>query len=156
MLSEKRLLRFSLPFVQQSRGPIKSHPFVTSIARYSRYTVRGRIYFAHARDRDERGTICDMYILSMRGVPVILRGELGADVDGYDGGRKRWVVERRRRRKGEGYRYGRWAVERAFLSGVGKRHCGCIGSVGCSRCRLWVEVKEVQVYKDDGQEKAVD
>lgn len=97
-----------------------------------------------------------MYILYMRGMPVILRGELGADVDGYDGGRKDWVVERRRRRKGEGCRYGRWAVERAFLSGVGQRHCGCIGPVGCSRCRLWVEVKEVQVYKDDGQENAVD
>ena len=62
----------------------------------------------------------------MRGMPMILRAQLGANVEGDD----RWgndsSIKRGGRRKGEGGGIRGWAIEVRLVSGLGERHSVCI------------------------------
>lgn len=85
--------------------------------------------------RDERSEVLglrhpwsyyDTYILTVRGVPVVLRDKFGADMEADDGWRNGSGIHGGGRGKGESDGLGRWAVEEALVGGLGKRHWGCI------------------------------
>ncbi len=67
-----------------------------------------------------------MYVFCMCRVPVILRTEFGADMEGDDGWRGSCGIQRGGRGEGEGCGC-RWgAIEEGLVSSLGKRHCGWI------------------------------
>ena len=62
----------------------------------------------------------------MRGMPMILRAQFGANVEGDHCWRIYSSITRGGRRKGEGDGIRGWAIEGRLVSGIGERHCVCI------------------------------
>ena len=62
----------------------------------------------------------------MRCMPMVLRAQLGANVEGDSRWRNDSIIKRSGRRKGEGAGVRRWAMEGRLVSGLGERHGVCI------------------------------
>ena len=59
-------------------------------------------------------------------MPMVLRAQFGANMEGNNCWRNDSRIKRGRRRKGEGAGVRRWAMEGHLVSGLGERHRVCI------------------------------